>query len=131
AWHDGKLKLASIDTKHWSTQPWLEFLQVLPSPLTTAQKSHLDHAFHFTKTGTVEIHDQWLKMVVAADYQPAFPRLKQFLLEVGRMKMIRPLYKELMKSPAHSKFAVEVYAQARPGYHPIAQLAIDKIVHPA
>jgi leukotriene-A4 hydrolase len=131
AWHGGKLKLSAIETKHWSTQPWLEFLQVLPSPLTAVQMSQLDHAFHFTKTGNDEILDQWLKMVVAADYQPAFPRLKQFLLQVGRMKMIRPLYKELMKTPAHSKFAVEVYAQARPGYHPIAQAAIDKIVHPA
>jgi leukotriene-A4 hydrolase len=130
AWHDGKLKLAVIDTKHWSTQQWLEFLQVLPSPLTTAQMSHLDHAFHFTKTGNDEILDQWLKMVVAADYGPAFPRLKQFLLEVGRMKMIRPLYKELMKTPAHRKFALDVYTQARPGYHPIAQAAIDKIIHP-
>jgi aminopeptidase N len=130
AWHAGKLKLHSIETKRWSTQQWLEFLQVLPSPLTAAQMSQLDHAFHFTKTGNDEILDQWLKMVVAADYQPGFPRLRQFLLEVGRMKMIRPLYKELMKTPAHSKFAQNVYAQARPGYHPIAQAAIDKIVRP-
>ena len=30
AWADGKLVLSKIKTKHWSTQQWLEFLQVLP-----------------------------------------------------------------------------------------------------
>jgi len=129
AWSEGKRKLSAIGTKKWSTQQWLEFLQVLPSPLSETQMKELDHAFHFTSTGNDEILDQWLKMVVAADYKPAFPRLKQFLLEVGRMKMIKPLYAALIKTPGGEQFAREVYAEARPGYHPIAQAAVDKIMN--
>jgi leukotriene-A4 hydrolase len=128
AWNHRQLALSRIDTKHWSTQQWLEFMQVLPSPLPAAKMAELDRAFHFTKTQNDEILDQWLKMVVKSGYEPAFPRLKQFLLEVGRMKMIRPLYTELMKTPKGRQVAVDVYEQARPGYHPIAQTAIDKIV---
>jgi aminopeptidase N len=129
AWNEGKRKLSAIETKKWSTQQWLEFLQVLPSPLSDAQMIELDHAFHLTSTGNDEMLDQWLKMVVAAHYKPAFPRLKQFLLEVGRMKMIKPLYTALMKTPSGEQFAREVYSEARPGYHPIAQVAIDKIMN--
>jgi len=88
----------------------------------------LDRSFHFTKTGNDEVLDQWLKMVVRSNYKPAFPRLKEFLLQVGRMKMIKPLYTELMKTPEGRSFALEVYARARSGYHPIAQTAVDKIV---
>jgi hypothetical protein len=128
AWNEGKRKLAAIETKKWSTQQWLEFLQVLPSPLSEKQMRELDDAFHFTSTGNDEILDQWLKMVVAADYKPAFPRLKRFLLEVGRMKMIKPLYAALIKTPSGKQFAREVYLEARPGYHPIAQAAVDKIM---
>jgi hypothetical protein len=33
-----------------------------------------------------------------------------------------------MKTPKGQAHAKEVYRKARPGYHPIAQAAIDKIV---
>jgi leukotriene-A4 hydrolase len=50
------------------------------------------------------------------------------LLHVGRIRYIRPLYTALMKTPAGQERAKEIYRKARPGYHPIAQAAIDKIV---
>jgi hypothetical protein len=130
AWADGQLALSNIKTRHWSTQQWLEFLQVLPSPLGKEKMARLDRAFHFTKTGNDEVLAQWLKMVIQSEYEQAFPRLKEFLLQVGRMKMIKPLYAELMKTPNGQKFAAQVYGHARSGYHPIAQTAIDKIVRP-
>jgi leukotriene-A4 hydrolase len=130
AWSQDKIPPRALRTRHWSTQQWLEFMQVLPSPLSHKKMTQLDRAFHFTRTGNDEILDQWLKMVVQSNYKPAFPRLKQFLLQVGRMKMIKPLYAELMKTPEGRAFAQEVYAGARSGYHPIAQTAIDKIVRP-
>jgi leukotriene-A4 hydrolase len=127
-WAAGKLPLSRIASSRWSTQEWLEFLQVLPSPLSHSQMEQLDKAFHLTSTGNDEILDQWLKLVVKAKYRPAYPRLRSFLMEVGRMKMIRPLYAELMKTPEGAEMAREIYAKARSGYHPIAQTAIDKIV---
>jgi aminopeptidase N len=131
AWFAGKVTLRVFRTKQWSTQQWLEFLQVLPSPLDGKKMGQLDRSYRLTKSGNDEILDQWLKMAIQSNYKPAFPRLKQFLLQVGRMKMIKPLYTELMKTPEGERFARDVYAQARSGYHPIAQTAIDKIVKPA
>jgi len=130
-WAAGKAKASSLPSTGWSTQEWLQFLQVLPFPLSTQQMEELDHQFHLTQSGNDEILDQWLKMTVAANYRPAYPRLKSFLMTVGRMKMIKPLYAELMKTPDGAQFAREVFAKARPGYHPIAQTAVDKIVKPA
>ena len=46
----------------------------------------LDGQFHLTRSGNDEILDQWLKMTVAANYRPAYPQLKSFLMTVGRMK---------------------------------------------
>ena len=129
-WVTGKTKAAALPSKGWSTQEWLEFLQVLPTPLPAQQMEELDRQFHLTRSGNDEILDQWLKMTAAANYRPAFPRLESFLMTVGRMKMIKPLYAELMKTPDGAQFAREVFAKARPGYHPIAQTAVDKIVKP-
>lgn len=123
----GSVKASAIATQAWSTQEWLEFLRSLP-PLTSAQLGELDRAFHLTQTGNSEILDQWLEMAIEADYAPAYPRLESFLLEVGRQKFIRPLYTALMKTPEGQKRARAIYAKARPGYHPIAQTSMDKIV---
>jgi aminopeptidase N len=127
-WAAGKISTTDIASAHWVTQEWLEFLQVLPRPLPPSKMADLDHAFHLTRTGNDEILDQWLLMAVESDYAHAYPRLDGFLLQVGRIKYIRPLYTALMKTPAGQARAKEIYHKARPGYHPIAQAAIDKVV---
>lgn len=127
AFISGETKASAISTKQWSTQEWLEFLQNLPGP-NASHLAELDQAFQLTKTGNSEILDQWLALAIAADYSPAYPRLEAFLIEVGRQKFIRPLYTALMKTPAGEKRARAIYAKARPGYHPIAQASVDKIV---
>jgi hypothetical protein len=129
AFASGSVKAKTIQTKNWSTQEWLEFLQVLPT-LKTEQLAELDNAFHLTQTGNSEILDQWLQMAIRADYRPAYPRLESFLMEVGRQKFIKPLYTELMKSPDGQSRARAIYANARARYHPIAQTAIDRIMKP-
>jgi hypothetical protein len=47
---------------------------------------------------------------------------------VGRRKFLKPIYTELMKTPEGQRLARAIYAEARPGYHPIAQATIDGIV---
>jgi aminopeptidase N len=123
----GPVRAKALPASNWSTQEWLEFLQVLPA-LQPDQMAELDQAFHLTRTGNDEILDQWLQMAVKLDYKPAYPRLESFLMEVGRQKFIKPLYTELMKTPEGQKRARAIYAKARPRYHPIAQNAVDKIV---
>ncbi len=127
AFASGSRKASAISTKQWSTQEWLEFLQSMPA-LTPAQLAELDRAFHLTQSGNSEILDQWLEMAIVVEYAPAYPRVESFLIEVGRQKFIRPLYTALMKTPDGEKRAKAIYAKARPGYHPIAQTSVDKIV---
>lgn len=119
----------TIPRAKWSTHEWLEFLQALP-PLKTAQAAALDKAFALTSTGNSEVLDQWLQIAIQAEYSPAYPRVESFLMSVGRQKFIRPLYAALMKTPAGQARAKAIYAKARPGYHPIAQTSVDKIVMP-
>jgi len=84
-----------------------------------------------TKIGNAEIAHQWLLISIRNKYEPAYPRLQEYLTSIGRQKLIKPLYEELMKTPEGRERALKIYAKARPGYHPIAQGAIDKIVKTA
>jgi hypothetical protein len=127
-WAAGKISTRDLDTGSWVTQEWMEFLEVLPSPLPQEKMADLDQAFHLTRTGNDEILDQWLLMAIHSGYTHAYPRLEGFLLQVGRIKYIRPLYAALMKAAEGQARARRIYHKARPGYHPIAQAAIDKVV---
>lgn len=117
-----------LPTGGWTTQHWLRFLRNLPSPLTPPQMAELDAAFHFTATGNDEILDAWLLLAIRNAYAPADAALERFLLGVGRRKYLQPLYTELAKTPAGAETALRIYGLARPGYHPITQAAVDKIL---
>jgi leukotriene A-4 hydrolase/aminopeptidase len=128
AWIAGDTGLAGIPTGDWSTQEWLHFLRSLPEQLSPEQMQQLDTAFGFTKAGNSEIAHQWLLIAVRNQYQPAYPRVEEFLTTVGRRKFLRPLYEELAKTPEGRQRAEEIYAKARSGYHPISQVAVDELL---
>ncbi|HKE02916.1 MAG TPA: M1 family metallopeptidase [Blastocatellia bacterium] len=130
-WLEGKTPAAKLQTKQWSTQEWLRFLQSLPQHLNANQLKELDQAFGLTKIGNAEIAHQWLLISIRNNYKPAYPRLEEYLTSIGRQKLIKPLYEELVKTPEGNERALKIYAKARPGYHPIAQTALDKILKKA
>lgn len=119
-----------IATAGWTTQEWLRFLTSLPPELPPAKMRALDQAFSFTKSGNSEILEQWLLMSVRNHYEPAYPRLEEFLVDVGRRKFLKPLYEELAKTPDGRARAEAIYKKARPGYHPIAVTTVDALLAP-
>jgi leukotriene A-4 hydrolase/aminopeptidase len=112
----------------WNTAEWLHFLQALPATISAADLAGLDAAYGFTKSPNAEIAAQWLELAIRAKYEPAYPRLEQFLIGIGRRKFLTPLYTALAKTPEGLARAKAIYAKARPGYHPIAQGTIDKLL---
>jgi leukotriene-A4 hydrolase len=127
-WLEGKTPAAKLQTKQWSTQEWLHFLRFLPQQLNANQLKELDQAFGLTRIGNAEIAHQWLLISIRNNYSTAYPRLEEYLTSIGRQKLIKPLYEELVKTPAGKERALKIYAKARPGYHPIAQTSVDKVI---
>jgi leukotriene A-4 hydrolase/aminopeptidase len=115
-------------TRKWSTQEWLHFLKSLPENLGAKKMAELDSVFNLTKTGNSEIAFQWLLMSIKNKYSAADARLEEFLISIGRRKFVRPLFAELVKTPAGKLRAKTIYTKARPGYHPITQASIDEIL---
>jgi hypothetical protein len=64
-------------------------------------------------------------MSIRNGYAPASAKLQEFLMRVGRMRYIRPLYEELAKTPEGLERARAIFAKARAGYHPIATATIE------
>ena len=54
--------------------------------------------------------------------------MENYLLRIGRRKLILPLYRDLAATPAGLELARKIFAKARPGYHPLAQTSIDDVL---
>ena len=120
-----------FDTKprrEWVTQEWLHWLRSMPEGTTAAELSVLDQQWAITTNGNSEIAAQWLLMAIRAGYTPAWPRLDEFLVGVGRRKFVKPLYEALARTTDGQARARAIYAKARRGYHPITQATVDAIL---
>lgn len=127
-WTAGEIDASAINTNGWSTHEWLHFVNNLPEGMTDAQFDALDAAFAFTGTQNAETAFAWYMQAIVGDYDDAAPAIEDFLLTVGRGKFIYRLYAALDEN-GKGEWAREVYARARPGYHPIAQRRIDAILN--
>ena len=101
----------------------------MPEKLTEEQLADIDQAFGLTVSKNNEVAFSWLRIAIRNDYEPAFPRLKNFLISIGRNKFVMPLYQDLMDN-GKEDFAVMVFEQARPGYHPLTVKRNSQIVYP-
>jgi hypothetical protein len=124
----GKTAAADLPAKDWTTHEWVNFIDGLPKKVPAQKLAELDAAFALTSAGNSEIAFSWLRVAIASDYSPAWPRLENYLTTIGRRKLIKPLYEDLMKTPAGAERARAIYARARANYHPIATNTLDGIV---
>ncbi|PCI32884.1 MAG: aminopeptidase [Alphaproteobacteria bacterium] len=127
-WLAGTMTLDAIPTAGWAVHQWLHFITNLPADLSVARMADLDKAYALTASRNNEIAHAWLLQSLRHDYAAITPRLRDYLPNIGRLKLIRPLYKQMATTPEGLKLALEIYRPARPGYHPMTQRVLDKIL---
>jgi len=128
-WLSGQTAAKDIKTDDWVVHQWLYFLNNMPDGLNVQQLQALDAAFEFTQGSNNEIVHVWLKMAIQHDYKAAYPRLESYLLTIGRNKLVKPLYRELVKTPEGKVFAKRVFEEAKVGYHPLTISANEAYVN--
>jgi aminopeptidase N len=123
----GGAHAAKLETDGWTTNEWQRFLDNLPQPLPHALLADLDDTFHPSRANAV-VQRSWFPNVIAAQWQPAYPALEQFLVSIGRRYLLRPVYMKLAETPEGLEFARRVYAKARPGYHSLTTTELDELL---
>ena len=106
----------------------LVYLQNLPREIDRDGCAWLDAALGLTGRGNHEILVEWLTVAAGSDYEPAFPRLREVLLRVGRMKYLRPLYGALGRHPRTRTLARDVFAEASPRYHQLSRRVAATVI---
>ena len=119
---------SKLKTLGWTTQEWLDFLQQIPYNSDQKKLADLDKTFKFTQSGNSEILCEWFQHTIDSNYKPAESALENYLLSVGRRKLVKPLYTKLAATPEGKEWAKKVYEKARPGYHSVTFQTIDGIL---
>jgi aminopeptidase N len=119
---------AADEIAGWDPAQTLVYLQNLPRVLDQAGCEWLDRALSLTGRGNYEILVEWLTIAAGSDYEPAFARVREVLLQVGRMKYLRPLYTALGRTPRARALAREVFAQAAPRYHQLSRRVAASVI---
>ncbi|WP_133500759.1 M1 family metallopeptidase [Cognatilysobacter terrigena] len=123
----GKLPDAATVSK-WTTYEYVHFIEGLPQTMKPEQLAALDGVFHFTGTPNGEIAQRWYPLAVRSGYVQANDAIAEFLARVGRRKLIMPTYGELVKTPQGLQLAEQIYAKAKPGYHPITSGSVEQVI---
>jgi hypothetical protein len=124
----GGISADDIKSARWTTQEWLHFLRRLPERLDREEMQKLDEVCQLTNSANAEVACQWLILTIRNSYEQSYCRLEEFITSIGRIKFLKPLYQELVKTTEGKRRALSIFGRARAAYHPIAIAAIEQVL---
>ena len=121
---------ADLDTDGWTSHQWVHLVRSLPTD--HAVLDDVDATYAFSTSGNIEVATAWFEHVVAAgwalDRPAADAALADLLTRHGRALYLRKVYSQLARTERGRERAREIYAVARPTYHPVSRGVVDKIL---
>jgi aminopeptidase N len=115
----------------WSATEWQLYIESIPAEAGPDDLAEVDRRFQLTASRNDDVAEKWLTLAVRTGYQAALPRVEEMLGRVGRMKYLRPLYRELAQRPETRPLAEAWFAQFAPRYHPIARHVVTGVLSAA
>ena len=127
-WAGGEVSLESVPIADWSPLAVVHFIKTLPDTLSDEQLTELDQRNGLSSTRNAEIGRAWFIQVAKRRYRPAYESMRQHLIRYGRMRLVVPVYKALIENGQDKALAEEIFALAKPGYHPITIMAAELVL---
>jgi aminopeptidase N len=124
----GTLDATKLDAKSWNTQEWMYFLDRLPDVTPLARIKDIDTAWHLTGTPNAEIGMRWYAHAIAAGDKDVWTAAAEHMTRIGRLYLTTPVYRAFARTPEGLAFARQTYANAKGGYHPMTQQAVERIL---
>lgn len=128
AWLAGRLATEALPTSGWAVQQWQYFLDTMPASVTLAQVQALDRQFALSKTPNAILACSWFRLGIASGDRALWPAAATYVQNVGRMRLLEPIYRAWIASPDGRAFAEKTYAAAKTGYHPIAADSVKRLL---
>lgn len=103
---------------------FLDCVQNFPSPLTKHHTHLMGSTYGFAKSSNVEVVARYYLVALKAKDDSVYNPTTDLLGNVGRMKFVRPLYRQLKE--ANRSLAMETFEKNKSFYHPICRGLVEK-----
>ncbi|KAL2912780.1 Leucyl aminopeptidase yscIV [Polyrhizophydium stewartii] len=104
---------------------FLEKLSQKPT-FTVSTLEAMDRIYDLTSITNCEVRLRWQLLCLQSGMESIFPHVTAFASSVGRMKYVRPLYRELYKCKNGAELAKKTFLEHRSFYHPICASMVAK-----
>merc|ERR1712002_781639 len=112
------------DFSSFTTRQQISFLTKLyqqEKPLSLDYIKKMADTYKLFSSNVSDIRFAFLRLCICSKWLDAYKHVVSFLIGVGRMKFVRPLYKEMFKFEESKELAIETYKKNSHLYHAIAQ----------
>jgi len=127
AWSKRSILTENLDWENWLYQERYRFLTNIPESVDVTLLNELNKQYNISETGNNEILFAWLEQAILKGHDASYPRLEEFLINVGRRKFLTPLYRAMLDSD-QTEMANHIYSLARPNYHSVATGTMDELL---
>ena len=118
----------------WPSKMQVHFLDMLCArceaaptpPLSRAAIELMDKLYDLTASKNSEARLRWQRVCIRHKADFIVPHVLAFLKEQGRMKFVRPLFRDLYAWEAQRTVAVDTFRAWRSNYHPICQKMLSQ-----
>ncbi|KAI3535822.1 peptidase family M20/M25/M40 [Colletotrichum filicis] len=107
------------DVEGWTAGQVLVFLDLLiesPQPIPLEYCKLLDELYDVGKSSNLEVVTRYLRVALRAGDRSVLKQTEDILGQTGRMKFVRPLFKELLS--VDEELALELFKKYQDFYHP-------------
>ncbi|CAN7976105.1 unnamed protein product [Ixodes persulcatus] len=101
------------DFKPRHTELFLSFL-LREKPLSSKRIALLTQLYKMEQVTNSEIKFRWLRLGLCAKWEPIVPHVTKFLREVGRMKFVCPLFRDLHAWEDQRPLSTSLFLELKP-----------------
>ncbi|XP_033105595.1 leukotriene A-4 hydrolase-like [Anneissia japonica] len=119
---------SKTDIEDFSALQIKEFLGQLlqKDPLPISHILAMDNAYQLSASHNSEIKFKWLELQIKSEHEPVIQPALDFVNIQGRMKFVRPIYRELYAYDKASDKAVANFKEQEKYMHPITRSMVAK-----
>ncbi|KAF2835226.1 putative leukotriene A-4 hydrolase like protein [Patellaria atrata CBS 101060] len=124
---DDGFKPRSSDIASWTANQsvvFLEKLQKMDYPLRTDDVTLMGDTYGYAESQNVELVSRFFGLGLTAKCEKVYEPTAELLGKVGRMKFVRPLYRQL--NLADRALALKTFEKNKTFYHPICRGLLEK-----
>lgn len=124
----GDKKPSEFDTTGFTSHHWQYMIRQFSKNATLKNVEEFEQTFKFSYRSNSEILCDWFTISAKAGYTKNRKQTENFLIHVGRRKMIMPIYEELAQTEEGKKWAISVFEKAKLGYHSVSAFSVAEVL---